>query len=332
MKTRKIADREVGAVGLGCMGMSWAYATPDRAQALETLDHALKIGVDFWDTADLYGSGENELLLAEKLKGHRDEVFLCTKFANVYDRSLTSHQDLVEAGKEWIVDGTPEYVKKCCDLSLQRLGVDTIDLYYQHRVDPRTPIEETVGAMAELVKAGKVRHLGLSEASAASIRKAVAVHPIAAVQSEYSLWTRDFEEDVIPLCAEHGITFVPYSPLGRGFLTGVITNIDDLEETDWRRQTPRFQPGNFEHNMQLTDRVKEIAAKHGCTPSQIALAWVLSKGENIVPIPGTTKVKNLETNVGALDVALTPEDFAALDGFEIKGERYMPMGMEYVNI
>lgn len=333
MKQRTIAGRSVGAIGLGCMGMSWPlYGPADRDESLGTLARALELGVNFWDTADLYGAGENELLLRDALKGCREQVFVCTKFANVYDRGLTSHQDLVAQEKPWIVDGTPEYVRKCCDLSLERLGIDTIDLYYQHRVDPRVPIEETVGEMTRLRDEGKILHLGLSEASAATIRRAAAVAPIAAVQSEFSLWTRDYESDVIPTCRELGIVFVPYSPLGRGFLTGTITKPDDMVEGDWRRETPRFQKEAFEHNLQIADRVKQIAAELGCTPAQVALAWVLAKDDTCIPIPGTKRIKYLEDNAGAAEVTLRPQDFELLDGFKPIGERYSEMGMEYVNL
>lgn len=331
MQQRMIGGRRVGALGLGCMGMSWLYGTVDKAEALRTLSRALELGVDFWDTADVYGAGENETLISEVLKPNRASIFLSTKFGNVFDKSLTSHQDQVTAERGWIVDGTPEYIRKCCDNSLRRLGIDSIDLYYQHRVDPLVPIEESVGAMKRLVEDGKVKHIGLSEASAATIRRAMQVHPITAVQSEYSLWTRDYESDVIPLCKELGITFVPYSPLGRGFLTGKITQFDDLEEEDARRRHPRFQPDNMAQNLALTERVQAVAAKRDCAPAQVALAWVLSKGENLIPIPGTKRVKYLEENVASLDVRLQPEDSMYLEGFHTVGERYAPMGMEFVN-
>lgn len=313
------------------MGMSHAYGTPDNAESLRTLERALELGINFWDTADLYGAGHNENLLSEALKSCRDQVFLCSKFGNVYDRTMTSHQDLVQAEKPWIVDGTPEYVRKCCERSLERLGVETIDLYYQHRVDPRVPIEDTVGEMLKLRDEGKIKHLGLSEASAETIKRAVKVAPIAAVQSEYSLWTRDYEADVIPLCEELGIVFVPYSPLGRGFLTGAISTRDDLDDSDWRKASPRFQPGSFEKNYQLAETVKIVAARVNATPAQVALAWVLSKIPTAIPIPGTKRVKYLEDNAGAVNVNLSPEDFAELDGLQAEGERYAPMGMEYVN-
>lgn len=331
MDKRTIAGREVGALGLGCMGMSYAYGPSDKGECLRTLGRALELGVNFWDTADVYGAGENEKLLSEVLKDHRAEVFLCTKFGNVYDRSMTSHQDQVSSNEPWIVDGTPEYVRRCCDLSLQRLGTDVIDLYYQHRVDPQIPVEETVGAMAELVKAGKVRNLGLSEAAAETIRRAHSVHPVTAVQSEYSLWTRDFEASVIPTCAELGITFVPYSPLGRGFLTGTIQHPDDLPEGDWRRNNPRFFEENMTANAQLAQAVKEVAKRRGATAAQVALAWVLSRGEKMIPIPGTKRVRYLEDNVGALNVRLTKEDFDDLDSLQAVGERYPSVGMKFLN-
>lgn len=331
MNQRTIADRTVGALGLGCMGMSHAYGTPDKAESLRTLARALELGINLWDTADLYGAGDNEELLSEALKSCRAEVFLCSKFGNVYDRSMTSHQDLVQAEKPWIVDGTPAYVRKCCDRSLQRLGADTIDLYYQHRVDPRVPIEETVGEMLKLRDEGKIRHLGLSEASAETVRRAVKVGPIAAVQSEYSLWTRDFESDVIPACEELGIVFVPYSPLGRGFLTGAITKRDDLEDTDWRKSSPRFSADAFDQNMKLAETVTAVAARIGATPAQVALAWVLAKIPTAIPIPGTKRVKYLEDNAGAVNVNLNQSDMEILDGLQAVGERYAPMGMEYVN-
>lgn len=331
MQHRTIAGREVGALGLGCMGMSWLYGTVDKEEARRTLARALELGVDFWDTADVYGSGDNELLLSEVLKTKRDQIFLCTKFGNVFDKALTSHQDQISAEKGWIVDGSPDYIRKCCENSLKRLGIESIDLYYQHRVDPLVPIEDSVGAMKRLVEEGKVKHLGLSEASAETIRRAMKVHPITAVQSEYSLWTRDYERDVIPLCRELGITFVPYSPMGRGFLAGKIAHFEDLEEEDARRRHPRFQPENMAQNQALADKVKEAATNRGCTPAQVALAWVLSKGDNMIPIPGTKRVKYLEENVGSLDVKLQPEDFEFLESFETIGERYAPMGMEFVN-
>lgn len=332
MKQRTIGNQKVGEIGLGCMGMSWAYGPGDEAESLRVLARSLELGCNFWDTADLYGAGENEQLLAKALKGHRDEVFLATKFGNVNDRSLTSHQDQVEANAPWIVDGTPSYVRKCVELSLQRLEVDVIDLYYQHRVDPLVPIEETVGEMAKLVEEGKVRFLGLSEAAEATVRKAHKTHPITALQSEYSLWTRDPEADVLPACKELGITFVPYSPLGRGFLTGRFESVDDLPEGDYRRSNPRWQGDNFQQNMRLVEVVKSIAARHDATPAQIALAWVLAQGENVVPIPGTKRVTYLEQNIGASSVRLTAKDLEELSALpEAEGLRYAEHLMPFVN-
>lgn len=332
IQQRKIGDRLVGEIGLGCMGMSWAYGSggPEE-ESLAVLRRALELGVDHWDTADLYGAGENEKLLAKALKDHRDEVFLATKFGNVYDRSLTTHQDQVQAQAPWIVDGSPEYAKKAIDLSLARLGVDHVDLYYLHRIDPKVPIEETIGAMAEIVKAGKAKSIGISEAAADTIRRAHAVHPLAAVQNEFSLWTRDFEKDELPLTKELGIAFVPYSPLGRGFLTGQIKTVEDLAEDDWRRSNPRFQEENLLKNLAIVDRVKAIADKHQATPAQVALAWVLAQGDHVVPIPGTKRIKYLEENTAAANLTLSAEDLQSLT--EIKppqGERYPEVAMQYV--
>jgi aryl-alcohol dehydrogenase-like predicted oxidoreductase len=313
------------------MGMSFAYGPSDDEQSIEVLHRALELGINHWDTADMYGAGKNELLLAKVLKERRDEVFLATKFANVYDRSLTSHQDLVQQDAPFIVDGTPEYVRKCCDASLKRLGVNVIDLYYQHRVDPRVPIEDTVGAMAELVAAGKVRYLGLSEAKPETIRRAHKVHPISALQTEYSLWTRDPEPEILPTVRELGITFVPYSPLGRGFLTGQIKSLDDLPEGDWRRVNPRFQEGAFQENFKLVERVEAIAKGKGVAPAQIALAWVLAQGQDIAPIPGTKKLRYLEMNASSDQVALTADDIAELSDFVTVGARYPEGAMQYVN-
>lgn len=333
MKQRKIGGQSVGEIGLGCMGMSWAYGdgiSSDEARTV--LNRALELGINHWDTADLYGAGENEKLIGPVVKERRSEVFLATKFANVYDRSLTSHQDQVEADVQWIVDGTPEYVRKCVDLSLQRLGIDQIDLYYQHRVDPKTPIEETVGAMAELVKEGKVKHLGLSEVSAATIRRANAVHPIAAVQNELSLWTRDYEQTEIPATNELGIAFVAYSPLGRGFLTGSIQSLDNLADNDWRRNNPRFGGDNLQANLAIVDVVKAVAEEKNATPAQIALAWVLATSPNTVPIPGTRKVSRLEENAAASDVVLTSADLERLNAVqEAVGPRYPEGAMVYTN-
>lgn len=312
--------------------MSWAYGAPDDAESYRVLDRALDLGVTHWDTADLYGAGQNERLLSKALKGKRDKVFLATKFGNVYDRTLTTHQDLVTAQAGWIVDGTPEYVRKSIDLSLQRLEVDHVDLYYQHRVDDRVPIEETVGAMAEAVKAGKVRHLGLSEASVETIRRAHAVHPIAAVQSEFSLWTRDYQDDVVPLCGELSIAFVPYSPLGRGFLTGKIKSMDDLPEDDWRRLNPRFDSENLAKNLAIVDVVSRVAEARNVKPSQVALAWVLAQGEHLIPIPGTKRLAYLEENAGAAGLELTPAEIAELSSVvPPSGARYPEGSMAFVN-
>lgn len=333
MKQRKIGTDQVGAIGLGCMGMSWAYGDGvSQPESEAVLLRALELGVNHWDTADLYGAGGNEKLLAPTLKQVRARVFLATKFGNVYDRSLTLHKDQVESNATWIVDGTPEYARKSIDLSLQRLGVDHVDLYYLHRVDPKIPIEETVGAMAEFVKEGKVRFLGLSEVSADTVRRANQVHPISAVQNELSLWTQDYLEDVLPYCAEIGAAFVPYSPLGRGFLTGEIKSFADLPENDWRRTNPRFQGENFEKNFEIVRRVNSIASKHGVTNAQVALAWVLALGDHVAPIPGTKRVKYLEQNAGAAAVELTREDLESLG--EIRppvGERYPEAAMAFVN-
>jgi len=332
MDKRRIGDREVGEIGLGCMGMSFAYGPTDDNESLQVLDRAIELGVDFWDTADIYGSGKNEELLNPALKKHRDRVFLATKFGNVYDRTLTSHQDQVAEGASWIVDGTPEYMRKAIDRSLQRLGVDHVELYYQHRVDPKTPIEETVGAMAELVKEGKVRHLGLSEAAPETLRRAQKIHPIAALQTEYSLWSRDPEPEIIPTCRELGIAFVPYSPLGRGFLTGAIKSQEDLSDDDWRRNHPRFQEDTIAKNQRLVEQVQAIASKHDATPAQVALAWVLSRGSDIIPIPGTKRLKYLEQNVGAKDLQLSSEDLEALENLgPAEGFRYPAASAVYLN-
>ncbi|HVI59469.1 MAG TPA: aldo/keto reductase [Luteimonas sp.] len=306
MQTRTLGRNgpTVSAIGLGCMGMSFAYGGTDEAESRATLARALELGVDFLDTADIYGPHTNEQLLGDFLQGRRGEVFLATKFG------ITPGSDLNARG----TDGRPHYVRSACEASLQRLRTDHIDLYYQHRVDAATPIEDTVGAMAGLVQAGKVRYLGLSEPSAQTLRRAHAVHPITAVQSEYSLWTRDPEHnEVLATCRELGIGFVPYSPLGRGFLTGAIRSPDDFDADDWRRTNPRFQGENFARNLALVEQVRGIAAGKGVTAGQLALAWVLAQGDDIVPIPGTKRRKYLEENVGALDVALDEADLAALD-------------------
>jgi aryl-alcohol dehydrogenase-like predicted oxidoreductase len=325
MKTRELGKSglKVSAIGLGCMGMSEFYGASDDAESIATLERALDIGVTFWDTADMYGSGANEVLLSKVLATRRDEVTLATKFGNVRgpDGSFVG------------IDGRPEYVRAAADASLRRLGVDVIDLYYQHRVDPNVPIEETVGAMAELVAAGKVRYLGLSEASAETIRRAAAVHPIAALQTEYSLWTRDLEAEILPAIRELGIGLVPYSPLGRGFLTGRFRTPEDLPADDWRRLNPRFQGENFAANTAIADRVRELAEAKGRTPAQLALAWLLSRGEDVVPIPGTRSIARLEENAAAVDVVLTDEELRTLtEGLpEAAGTRYPEASMRAVD-
>jgi aryl-alcohol dehydrogenase-like predicted oxidoreductase len=292
----------VSTLGLGCMGMSQSYGDADRDESIATIHRALDLGVTFLDTSDVYGSGHNEELVGEAIAGRRDEVQLATKFSISRDERGETH-----------IDGRPENVRACAEASLRRLGVDVIDLYYQHRVDAKVPIEDTVGAMAELVQQGKVRFLGLSEASAASIRRAVAVHPIAALQSEWSLWTRDLEDEVAGVAREHGIGLVPFSPLGRGFLTGAIKSPEDFGEDDFRRGMPRFTGEAFEVNLRLVDAVKALAAEKGATPGQLALAWVLARGDDVVPIPGTKRRSYLEENVEAVAVDLTADDLARLD-------------------
>lgn len=316
----------VSAIGLGCMGMSDFYGEADHATNLAVLNHALDIGVNFLDTADMYGVGRNEMLLAEVLKSRRNEVVLATKFGNV----RAPNGDFLG------VNGRPEYVASSCDASLKRLGVDHIDLYYQHRVDPNVPIEETVGAMAKLVEAGKVRHLGLSEASPETIRRAARVHPIAALQSEYSLWTRDVEAEVLPTCRELGIGFVAYSPLGRGFLTGAIQKPDQLAENDWRRLNPRFQGENFDRNQCLVQAVTEIADERGQTPAQLALAWLLHQGKDIVPIPGTRRIARLDENAAATKIHLSYGDIERIDAVlhanVVAGARYPEASMASLNL
>ena len=305
MQTRVLgSDLSVSALGLGCMGMSEFYGTADEAEAVDVIHRAIDLGCNFLDTADMYGPFTNEQLVGRAIAGRRDDVVLATKFGN----------ERRPDGSRVGVNGSPEYVRSACDASLQRLGVDVIDLYYQHRVDTTVPIEDTIGAMAELVSAGKVRHLGMSEAAPETLRRAAAVHRITALQTEYSLWTRDPEDNgVLATCRDLGIGFVPYSPLGRGFLTGQITSPDDLEEGDFRRQNPRFQGENFQRNLDLVAKVREIAAEKDCTPGQLALAWLLSRGDDVVPIPGTKRVRYLEENIGALDVKLSDDDLRRID-------------------
>ncbi|MDP3747093.1 MAG: aldo/keto reductase [Phenylobacterium sp.] len=328
MKVRKLgaAGPEVSALGLGCMTMIPIYGASDPVEATATLQRALELGVNFWDTADIYGPHANEELIGRAMAGRRDEVFLATKFGIVRDPASASGVS---------VNGTPEHVRRSIDGSLARLQTDHVDLYYLHRVDSRTPIEETVGAMAELVQAGKVRHLGLSEVSPETLERACKVHPITAVQSEYSLWTRDPEDGILAACERLGVGFVPYSPLGRGFLTGELKSPDDFAPTDWRRSNPRFQGENFKANLAVVEAVARLAASKGVTSAQLALAWVLAQGEHIVPIPGTQRRKYLEQNVGALDVHLDATDLAGVDAalkpLAPAGERYAPAMMGSLN-
>src|SRR3989440_2560617 len=308
MNRRKLGSLEVSALGLGCMGMSAFYGSTDEDEAIATIQRALELGIDFLDTAQLYGPLTNEELVGRAIKGHRDEYVIATKFARTTDQATPG--DMSTLGP---LDGSADHVRASIDGSLQRLGTDHVDLYYQHRVDPEVPIEETVGALAELVEQGKVLHIGLSEAAPETIRRAHAVHPITAVQTEYSMWTRDVEAEVLPTCRELGIGFVPYSPLGRGFLSGRFKSPEELDEGDFPRSRPRFQGKNLEANLRLASKVAEIAGEKGITPAQLALAWVLAQGDDLVPIPGTRRRRYLEENAAAVDVELTDEDLARID-------------------
>ncbi len=326
MENRQLGNTKlkVAEIGLGCMGMSEFYGTADEKESIATLHRALELGVNFFDTADMYGSGANEKLLAKAFKNHWNKIIIATKFGFVRDPNQARH-----------VNGQPEYVKTACDASLKRLGVDVIDLYYLHRLDKTVPVEETVGAMADLVKAGKVRYIGLSEVGPATLQKAHQVHPITALESEYSLWTRGAEKEMIPLCEKLHISFVAYSPLGRGFLTNKITSPDKLDDNDFRKANPRFQGNNFDKNLQLVEQLSQIAKKKNCTDAQLALAWMLAKSKNIIPIPGTKRRKYLEENIKASQVTLNQEEMDQLDQLfapeAIAGERYTSQGMQTVD-
>jgi aryl-alcohol dehydrogenase-like predicted oxidoreductase len=326
MQQRRLGQLQVSALGLGCMGMSEFYGNGDEAESIATIHRAIELGATFLDTADMYGVGRNEELVGRAIADRRDKVVLATKFGNVRGSN----------GERLGINGKPDYVREACEASLRRLKVDVIDLYYQHRVDPDTPIEDTVGAMADLVRQGKVRYLGLSEAGPQTIRRAHAVHPITALQTEYSLWSRDPEDELLPTVRELGIGFVPYSPLGRGFLTGQIKSVDDLAEDDFRRNSPRFQGENFQKNLDLVREIEAMAGEKGCAPSQLALAWVLAQGDDIVPIPGTKRRRYLEENVGSLDVTLTDDDLARIDRIippgAAAGTRYPEPAMKMVGL
>lgn len=329
MKTRKLASLEVSALGLGCMGMSAFYGSADEGEAVATIRRALELGINFLDTAQLYGPLTNEQLVGRAIKGHRDDYVIATKFARRMDNATPGDMSTTGA-----LDGSAEHVRSSIEGSLRRLGVDYVDLYYQHRVDPNVPIEETVGAMAELVQQGKVKHIGLSEAAPETIRRAHTVHPITAVQTEYSMWTRDPENGVLPTCRELGIGFVPYSPLGRGFLSGRFKSGEDLDPGDFRRSNPRFTGENLDTNLKLAAKVAEIADEKGITPAQLALAWVLAQDEHLVPIPGTKRRTYLEQNAAAVDVRLTDDEVARIDAElpDAAGARYDEAGMAAINL